>query len=103
MKHSLALLVLLIFAAPACTKKATQDECNAILDRYLDLSMIPNPELSRMLPQQIESVVSAQKAERRTDSSFLQARTRCEAEVSHAQIDCAMQAPTANDWEACLD
>jgi hypothetical protein len=86
-----------------CSKKTTPEECDAILDRYLDLSMAPDPELSRMPPQQVESVISAKKAQRRSDSSFQQARARCQAEVSRAELECAMTAPTANDWEACID
>jgi len=97
----LALMVLV--GSVACAKKATQEQCETILDRYLDLSMTPDPALSRLPPQQLESSLVARKAERRTDSSFVQARARCEAEISRAQIDCAMDAPTANDWEACLD
>ena len=104
MKRSLALLFLVVACAPiGCAKKASHEECEAILDRYLDLSMAPNPEVARLPPQQVESVISAQKAARRSDPSFVQARARCEAEVSRTQVDCAMKAPTANDWEACLD
>ena len=86
-----------------CSKKPSSTECEAMLDRYLDLSMTPNPALSRMPPQQVESVISAQKTERKGDSAYLQARARCEAELSRSEMECAMKAPTANDWEACID
>ncbi len=100
---AMAALALLGVALSGCSKKATPDECEAMLDRYLDLSMAPDPELARMPPQQVESVISARKAERRSDHAYLQARVRCAAEVSRAELECAMKAPTANDWEACID
>jgi hypothetical protein len=90
-------------ALTGCSKKVTPDECEAMLDRYLDLSMAPDPELARMPQQQVEGVISARKAERRSDHAYLQARARCAAEVSRAELECAMKAPTANDWEACID
>jgi hypothetical protein len=105
-KSSLARCLGLAFFLTAicgCSKKATPAECDAMLDRYLDLSMAPNPELSRMPPQQVESVISANKAERRNESWYVQARARCAAEVSRGELECAMNAPTANDWEACID
>jgi hypothetical protein len=99
---SSALGVLFLFGS-GCSKKPTPDECEALLDRYLDLSMTPDPELSRMPPQQVESVVSTKKAERKSNRAYQQARTRCQAEVSRDELECAMKAPTANDWEACVN
>jgi hypothetical protein len=96
-------LAMLLTAVCGCSKKATPSDCEAMLDRYLDLSMAPSPELERMPPQQVESVVSAQKNQRRSQTWFVQARARCEAEVSRAELECALKAPTANDWEACID
>jgi hypothetical protein len=96
-------LAIFLMACCSCSKKTTPTECDAMLDRYLDLSMAPNPELSHMPPQQVESVISAQKIERRNESWYVQARARCAAEVSRTELECAMNAPTANDWEACID
>ena len=87
----------------ACSKKVSPAECETMLDRYLDLSMTPPPELSHLPPKQAESVISEQKAERRASPSYATTRARCEREVTRAEFDCAMHAPTANDWEACLD
>jgi hypothetical protein len=106
MSFARTILIMVAVAPPllcACSKKPTPADCEAMLDRYLDLSMAPNPELSRMPPQQVESVISAQKTERRNETWFVQARARCQAEVSRAELECAMTAPTANDWEACID
>jgi hypothetical protein len=98
-----AALVIAVSMLVGCSKRPAPSDCEAMLDRYLDLSMAPSPELQRMPPQQVESVVSAQKNERRNQTWFVQARARCEAEVSSAELECAMKAPTANDWEACID
>ena len=86
-----------------CSKKVSSTECEAMLDRYLDLSMTPPRELSHLPPKQAESVISEQKAERRASPSYATTRARCEREVTRAELECAMHAPTANDWEACLD
>lgn len=86
-----------------CGKKVSTDECDAMLDRYLDLSMTPSPEIAHLPPKQAESVTLQRKNERRDDPSFAAARRRCEHEVTRTQLACAMEAPTANDWEACLD
>lgn len=96
-------LLLLAGLFAGCGKKVTSAECDAMLDRYLDLSMAPSPEIARMPPKQAESVIEERKSERRASSSYEAARGRCEREVSRAELDCAMKAPTANDWEACLD
>ena len=100
---ALSSLAAFVIFCTGCAKKPTPDECDAILDRYLELSMAPGPELSRMPPQQVESFISTRKAERRGGKAYEQARARCQAEVSRAELECAMTAPTANDWEACLD
>ncbi|MGH7286243.1 MAG: hypothetical protein ACRELY_32390 [Polyangiaceae bacterium] len=98
----------LLFSAPftllfGCSKRVSPAECETMLDRYLDLSMAPPQELSHLPPKQAESVVSEQKADRRANPSYATTRARCEREVTRAEFDCAMHAPTANDWEACLD
>ncbi len=87
----------------ACSKKVSPAECETMLDRYLDLSMTPAQELSHLPPKQAESVIAEQKAERRASASYASTRARCEREVTRKELDCAMHAPTANDWEACLD
>lgn len=98
----------LLFLAPVtlvfgCSKKVSPSECETMLDRYLDLSMTPPRELSHLPPKQAESVISDQKDERRSTPSYATTRARCEREVTREEFDCAMHAPTANDWEACLD
>ncbi|MEO8798104.1 MAG: hypothetical protein ABI551_09485 [Polyangiaceae bacterium] len=87
----------------ACSKKADDAGCRAMLDRYLELSMAPDPEIARLSPTQAEDLVTAKKLERRADPAYKAALRRCKSEVSRRELDCAMAAPTANDWEACLD
>ncbi len=92
-----------VLALSACSKKADDAGCRAMLDRYLELSMTADPELARLSPTQAEDLATAKKLERRADPAYKAALRRCKSEVSRRELDCAMAAPTANDWEACLD
>ena len=103
MKPFALVLFALLLALPACTKKADEASCQAMLDRYLDLSMAPDPEIARLSPTQAEELATSKKIERRTDPAYKTALNRCKSEVSRTELECAMAAPTANDWEACLD
>ena len=40
---------------------------------------------------------------KKADASYRQVEERCEREVSRSEYNCAMKAPSPNDWEACID
>lgn len=62
-----------------------------MLDRYLALTS-PSPEAE---PESI--------AARKGGDAYLRASRRCAAEASSNEHRCAMRAPTADAWEACID
>lgn len=77
----------------SCSHKATPAECDAMLDRYLDFT-----EEEQRPALRTEAI-----ARRRASLAYLEAEKRCVREVSGGEMKCAMKAPSANDWEACID
>ena len=82
----------LLFVLAGCARPPSAQECDAMLDRYLDMSE-PSPP-----PERAERI-----AERRASLAYLDAEKRCTRETTRAELSCAMKAPSANDWEACFD
>jgi hypothetical protein len=74
-----------------------------MLDRYLDLTIARDPTIATMPPAQSEVARAMKKATRRGDESYRRVATQCEREVSRGEYDCAMKAPSPNDWEACIE
>lgn len=100
MTRVLALLVLLTCA---CAKHPSATDCDAMLDRYLDMTEDDNPALVGMTGEPRAGVRTERIAVRRASLAYVSAETRCKNEVSHAEHACAMKAPSANDWEACFN
>jgi len=84
-------------------RAATHAQCTEMLDRYIDMTIDADPELARLTPAQREAAREMKRAIRKGEKSFAQVQGKCEAEVRRHEYDCAMQAKTPNDWEACLD
>lgn len=96
---SLALLCAL--GAVACNRKATREECNQMLERYVDMTIEPN-EGQNLTPAQIAAIRDMKKAIRKAEPHYGKVMNRCERELSRRQYDCAMKAGNANEWEACV-
>ncbi|HEY4104966.1 MAG TPA: hypothetical protein VGM44_13805 [Polyangiaceae bacterium] len=80
----------------ACGKPPSQDECDALLDHYVELlvsSDRPGTKAGELHKLQLEA---RQKAA--TDPEFNQ----CQKRVSRRAYDCAMSAPSADKLEQCL-
>jgi hypothetical protein len=80
----------------ACGKPVTPDECNQLLDRYVELlakSYGTEASATRLMEMQVEARAKASR-----DPAFAQCATR----VSRGELECAMQAPSADDLERCL-
>jgi hypothetical protein len=99
----LALLALLPAALVSCRARPTAGECEAMLDRYLDMTIAADPAIAPMPPAQGEIARAMKKANKRSDESYRRVAAQCLREVSRAEYDCAMKAPTPNDWEACIE
>jgi hypothetical protein len=95
--------LLLPMIALACSRAPTAPQCDAMLDRYLDLTEDDDPALAGLDGEARPGVREARVAERRASLAYLDAEKRCTTEVTPAERACAMKAPSANEWEACFD
>ncbi len=94
-----ALLAAFLAAAvlgPGCRDPVTRTECNALLDRYVELLAHTNGK-DTSAPA-IEDLQRQARDLAATDPAFAD----CEREVSRRQLECALAAPTADRLEICL-
>ena len=93
-------MFILLFAV-AC-KRPSATECDAMLDRYLDMTEDDDPALTGLTDAPRANVRVERLAQRRAAASYREAERRCTEQVGKTAYECAMKAPTPNDWEACL-
>jgi hypothetical protein len=83
--------------AGACKPKASRAECDELLGRYATLIVVEKfPDASAA---QIQAEEQREKVEARGDDAF----KNCSSEVSHAELECAMHATTADALEKCVE
>jgi hypothetical protein len=80
-----------------CKAKASATQCEQLVDRYARL--VVTEKLPDASAAQIEAEQQREKSEARGDDAF----KNCSSEVSQAEFDCAMRAPTADSFEKCLE
>ena len=85
-----------LLLAPACRTHASSEECDRLLDRYVELLV----QDRRPPPDPIE--VERLKAETRARAAADQQFRSCPREVSRSQLECALGAPSADVLEQCL-
>jgi hypothetical protein len=78
-----------------CRKVATQPQCDAIVDRYVDLVVRQTDAGASSLDESKKKVREMAEA----DEDF----RSCTAHVEVAQYDCAMKAMTPEAIEKCLE
>ena len=98
-----AFVVVLLATIVSCRARPTASECEAMLDRYLDMTIAADPTIAPMPPAQSEVARAMKKATKRGEESYRKVAAQCRREVSRREYDCAMKAPTPNDWEACIE
>ena len=92
---TLAVLAAAPFAA--CKPKASESECDALLERYARLVVTEkHPDASAA---EVAAEQQREKTEARGDDAF----KNCSSEVSREELRCAMQAPTADAFTKCLE
>ena len=96
-------VVVVILAAVACSKQPAPPDCDAMLDRYLDMTEDDDPALSGMTGEPRAGVRASRIGERRASLSYVRAEKRCTSEVTPKEHACAMKAPSPNEWEACFE
>jgi hypothetical protein len=80
-----------------CRSKATQTQCDRLIERYARLVVterFPDAGADRIQAEQ-----EREKVEARSDDAF----KNCSSAVSQAEVDCAMRATTADAFEKCLE
>jgi hypothetical protein len=97
-----ALLALLPIAL-GCSRPPAAHDCDAMLDRYLDLTEDDDPALSGLSGESRAGARAERIDERRASLAYLDAEKRCTRETTAAEHACATKAPSANEWEACFD
>ena len=94
---ALASVLACVAAGEGCKQKASASQCDQLLDRYATLVVTEKrPEASAA---DIQAEQQHEKSEARGDDAF----KNCSSEVSQAEFQCAMHAPTADAFEKCLE
>lgn len=91
-----ALVVALAFAFLGCHKKATPAECDALVDRYAELAA------KEALPDASADEVRVAQKRARDEAADDEDFRACPGRVTHEELACAMAAPNADAFEACL-
>jgi hypothetical protein len=92
-----------VFACAACNGKATKEQCNEMLDKYLDMTIAGEQGSSDLTPAEQRAAREMKKALRKNEPSYARVATQCETEITKAEYRCAMKAPTPETWQACID
>jgi hypothetical protein len=100
MRASCALSLLLV---AACQKKIQPDECDKMLDRYIDMVVAADPATKNLPPEQASAVREMKKAVKKAEASYSHVQTKCASDVTRKEYDCAMAAKNADEWEACIE
>jgi hypothetical protein len=83
--------------ASSCKPKITPSQCDALVDRYAQLVV------TEKLPDAGQATIKAEQERERSEARGDDAFKNCTSEVSRAEFDCAMRAPTADALEKCLE
>ena len=74
-----------------------------MIDRYVDMTIAAQPELAALPPAQQQIARDMKRELKKGEKSYRQVEEQCEREVSRAEYDCAMKAPSPNEWEVCIE
>jgi hypothetical protein len=80
-----------------CDRHATLDECNALLDRYVELLVHEQD------PKADDTEIAKQKVATREKAAHDASFASCPKEVSAKSARCAMDAPNVDEFEKCLE
>jgi hypothetical protein len=80
-----------------CHRKASQTQCDALVDHYSELAM--KEQFPDAAPADIEAQKKVVRDEAKNDDDF----KNCTSEVEVTDYDCAMKATTTDAIEHCLE
>ncbi len=87
----------IVLATSACRRKATEAQCDALVDHYAELAM--KEQFPDAGPAEIEAQRKHVREESKGDDDF----KNCTSEVEAADYACAMKATTTEGVERCLE
>jgi hypothetical protein len=91
------LLVIAVAGLGGCTRRATTAECNALLDRYVELLVRQeNPDAREIDIAKAKDLARARVAR---DKDF----SHCTRDVSKRDVSCALAAPNVDELEKCME
>jgi hypothetical protein len=96
-------LVALALSLAACHEKIKPEECDTMLDRYIDMIVAADPATKNLPPAQASAVREMKKAVKKAEASYMRVQSQCASEVTRKEYDCAMSAKNADEWEACIE
>jgi hypothetical protein len=84
-------------AGAGCVRHATNEECTALLDRYVEL--LVHEQDPKAGDEELARQKSATREKATHDASF----AACPKEVTANAARCAMDAPNVDEFEKCLE
>jgi hypothetical protein len=100
----LLLAGLVVVAVVACKSApmASAAQCERLLNRYIDLKLSEDPTASRLSTEDRAHLRGKIAMDVLTDSDVLQVKNQCLTEVTVAEYDCAVKAPSSRAWNDCI-
>jgi hypothetical protein len=93
---AIALAVLGGAASTGCGKPPSHEECDALLEHYVEL--LVNSDRPGTTAAELQKLQTLAREKAKSDLEF----KTCSEQVSRRAFDCAMSAPTADVFEQCL-
>lgn len=98
-----ASLVALAITFTGCRPKVTKAECDALVNKLVDLEVDEDPRAKEMTAEQRDATRATAKKAMASDPDVKKVEGDCEAEVSRAELACAMSAKSSAEWNACIE
>lgn len=89
--------LVLVGSATACRKRVTNEQCDALLDRFAELVV------RERFPDAGSDVVQAERSRERTEAKGDDAFKSCTSEVQPDEHACAMKAASSEALLKCLE
>lgn len=84
-------------ALGGCGRRATDAECAALLDRYVELYV--RREAPRATEAELRDTQARSRERAKTNPSY----QRCPKDVRERHVECAMRAPDVDEFEKCME
>jgi hypothetical protein len=90
-------LLAALLALGGCGRRPTSAECDALLDRYVELLIRQEDPRAR------QADIALAKSQARASAAAEPAFLRCTSEVRHKDVICALAAPSVDELEKCME